>query len=168
MRPDKLIVSGLGVLDGQYDFDLIDLLALGTPESLTYRELHLIKEYTETANSPGVRAGELHEAFEAGDSDLNLAIMAIIMTRAGKRVDRDVLMDAPGTTEMRFVIGERKPEEADADVPPASGRPVNGETGTPSSNGGGESGMTSESLAVVPSLTGGLGSATFVPVTSES
>lgn len=159
---DKLIVSGLGVLDGEYAFDLIELLAPGTPESLTYRELHQIKAWS------GVRAGELDEAFGAGDSDLNLAIAAIVMMRAGKRVDHDVLLDAPGTTELRFVIAERQAEEAEADVPPPRERPVNDLSGTRLNGGGDESAKTSASPDTAQSLTGALGTAIFVPVTSET
>lgn len=148
---DRLVVRGLGVLDGEYPFDLVELLSVGTPDSLTYRELHQIKVWS------GVRSGEIPEAFDAGDSDLNLSIAAIVMLRANKRVDWDVLLDAPGTTEIRFVVGKREPEDGDADVPPVSGRPETGLTGTQSNDGGESSVRLLESQDGDRRRTGALG-----------
>lgn len=103
--PDKVIISGLPPLDGEYEFDVVELL-----NSLTNRELHKIKVMS------GVRAGELDEALEAGDSDLFLAIALIVLQRRGRRVDEDMLWDAPAGSGVTLDIADR---EFDADPPPS-------------------------------------------------
>jgi hypothetical protein len=66
---DKFVVEGIAGFDGDYPCDI---------GSFTMRELQIIKRLA------GVRAGELEEAFAAGDSDLILAIAVIAVRRNGK------------------------------------------------------------------------------------
>lgn len=66
---DKFIVTGIPAFNGDYPIDI------GT---FTMRELQIIKRMS------GVRAGELEEAFNAGDTDLILAIAVIAVRRSGK------------------------------------------------------------------------------------
>lgn len=66
---DKFVVAGIAPFDGEYPIDI---------GSFTMRELQIIKRMSK------VRAGELEEAFAAGDSDLILAIAVIAVRRNGK------------------------------------------------------------------------------------
>lgn len=89
--------------------------------SFTNRELHLIKKET------GVRAGELEEAFQAGDSDLLVALAYIALQRAGRDVPIDVLWEL----EAGAIDPDLSEEEADADPPqsrPDSDASVSGPT----------------------------------------
>lgn len=124
---DKLVVTGLGRrLDGEYEFDLSGLLGVGTPDSLTNRELHRIKVMS------GVRAGELEDALVAFDNDVLVALAAVVLTRHGKVVDEEKLWDAPAGSGLRLEIGER--DEDDPPVVPAE---------TPdSASGGGSPSLT--------------------------
>ncbi len=97
---DRIIISGVDAYDGPYDFD----------PSFTNRELHTIKRLT------GVRAGELGDALEAGDSDLLVALAAIAIVRAGKQLDENLLWDAEGGS-ITYEGGIE--EEDDADPPPS-------------------------------------------------
>lgn len=65
----KFIVTGMPAFNGEYPIET---------GSFTMRELQIIKRMS------GVRAGELEEAFSAGDSDLILAIAVIAVRRNGK------------------------------------------------------------------------------------
>lgn len=66
---DKFVVTGIPAFNGDYPIDI---------GSFTMRELQIIKRMS------GVRAGELEEAFAAGDSSLILAIAVIAVRRNGK------------------------------------------------------------------------------------
>lgn len=66
---DKFVVTGMPAFDGEYPIDI---------GSFTMRELQIIKRMS------GVRAGELEEAFAAGDTDLILAIAVIAVRRSGR------------------------------------------------------------------------------------
>lgn len=123
---DKLIVEGIPALNGVYEFDITELLALGAPGALTNREGHRIKMMS------GVRVGELMDALEAGDNDVVIALAAIVMTRKGKRVDEELLWDAPIGGGVTLDIATRV-EEGDAEDPPA-------EAATAPQTNGGESG----------------------------
>jgi hypothetical protein len=160
-RPDRLIVHGLGVLDGEYDFDLIEMITGSSTEGLTFRELRQIKQISE------VRAGEIWEELGRGNSDLTIALATVVMTRAGKRVEVDVLLDAPATTELRFVLADRAPKEDEAD-PPVSTPPGNDSTETGSNSGGDDSRKTSEQPGNGLSRTGVLGLALSGQRTSET
>lgn len=111
--PDKLIVKGLGPkLDGEYPCNLTSMLLESTPHTLTNREGHRVKVMS------GVRAGELWEAMSAGDNDVLLALAAVVLTRAGKDFEEDMLWDAPMGSGVAFEVEERE-EEADEEDPPA-------------------------------------------------
>ncbi len=116
--PDKLIVTGIPGLDGEYQCNLTDMALEGFPESLTNREGHRVKVMA------GVRAGELLEALNAGDNDVFLAFAAIILTRRGKRFDEAVLWDAPMGVGVSFDIASRDDgtDEVDPPLPAASGQ----------------------------------------------
>jgi hypothetical protein len=66
---DRFVVTGIREFDGEYPIDI---------GSFTMRELQIIKRMS------GVRAGELPEAFDAGDSDLIFAICVIAVRRNGR------------------------------------------------------------------------------------
>lgn len=89
MTQDKLIVAGLNGLDGEYDFSLISLLTIGSPDALTGREVHNLKVMT------GIRMGELEDALSAGDNDVMLGLAAIVMRRHGRTFADDQVWDAP-------------------------------------------------------------------------
>lgn len=108
MSRDKLIVKGLGAIDGEYEFDLYELLGIGTSTSLTNRELHRIKEMT------GVRAGELIESLAAGDNDVVVGLAAVILTRNRRAFTDDLLWDAPAESSLAFQLADR---EADPQTP---------------------------------------------------
>ena len=151
---DKLIVTGLEELDGEYDCDFTEMtLLVGEPQSLTNAEGHRIKTMT------GVRAGELYEALTAGDNDVLVALAAIILTRAGKRFDESRLWDAKiGAIDFKF----ESPAGGDVQVPPAE-RTAPDE---PSTNGGGSGGPESGQSPNGPSGTGQSTSPTS-PVASD-
>lgn len=100
---DKLIITGLGSLDGTIDFDIEELLA-----NLTNREIHRIKTMS------GVRLGELMDALGAGDNDVLIALAAILLAQRGKRFDEDQLWDAPAGSGIAFDLADR---EGDAGPP---------------------------------------------------
>lgn len=132
--PDKLIVKGLGPIDGEYDCELAGMLSLGSPETLTNREGHRIKQMT------GLRAGELEDAMTAGDSDLLLALAAIVLARHSKHVADDLLWDAPIGSALNWVLDQTEGDEAD---PPTVTPPLTG-TGSYGPSGGGSSSSTSD------------------------
>lgn len=127
-----LKVKGVPPLDGDYDLDIT---------SFTNRELHLIKQET------GVRAGEIEEAFGAGDNDLLVAITLIVLQRAGKgdvAQLRDVVWDAEaGSVQFDLTDEEKKAAEDDARPPESEPATTGGASETtkpsgPSSANGGE------------------------------
>lgn len=107
---DKLIIKTIEGVNGEYDFDIVTMLTEGHAESLTSREGHRIKVMT------GLRAGELTDAVSAGDSDVLLAIAAVVLTRNGKQYNDDALWDAP--------MGAFTFELADRDVEDDAGPPA--------------------------------------------
>lgn len=113
---ESIVIKGIAGYDGEYPFDA---------SYFTNKELHTIKTHS------GVRAGEIQQAFAAGDNDLIVAFAAIALERNGKVVHADVLWNAKvGAIEL--VLGE---DEVDAD-PPTLGldessserKPLSGET----------------------------------------
>lgn len=104
---DKLKIDKLHpTIDGEYEFSLSGLLSIGGPDSLTNRELHVIKTLS------GVRLFDLDEAILHGDNDVLVAITKIVLARHGRQVLDDVLWDAPlGRIEMDL-------EEAEDDAGP--------------------------------------------------
>lgn len=141
---DKLVVKGLAHLDGEYEFDLYELLGIGTATSLTNRELHRIKVMT------GIRAGELLDSLAAGDNDVVVALAAVILTRRGKTFDENRLWDAQADAALSFEIADRP----DPTTPTA-------EEETSQASGGGSSKPLSESQENGRSRTGTLDSETL-------
>lgn len=101
----SLTIEGVPGYDGEYPLDL---------SYFTNRELHLIKELS------GVRAGELEEAFEAGDNDLMVALAAIAVTRKrGSKPNLDALWDAPAAKlTLNADADEEGAEGDDESLPP--------------------------------------------------
>lgn len=152
---DKLIVKGLGKrLDGEYEFDLAGMMTLGHAESLTNREGHRIKLMA------GVTQGQMEDALIAGDNDVLVALAAILLNRAGKSFDEDILWDAPMGAGLNWEIEEREevederpPEsEPETEPPKRSGGPISlHETSESRENGLSPTGPpSSETLASVP------------------
>ena len=111
-------------VDGSYD--------LPTLETLTHGDLRLIKRES------GVRAGEIEEAFAAGDSDLLVALTLVALKRSGKEIPPELLWEAE--------LGAIDVEVGD-EVPPALTPDSNGsESGQPASSGASssESGESSQ------------------------
>lgn len=97
-------IENLGAYNGDHEMEL---------ESLTNRELHTLKKIS------GVRAGELDEAFEAGDNDVLVAFLVIVLERKGhKPVNVDVIWDAPGGS-IDFITDEEEKQQADDAGPPS-------------------------------------------------
>lgn len=115
---DKLIVKGLPPLDGEYPCDVVGMMIVGHPEALTNREAHRVKQMT------GLRAGELLDAFEAGDNDITVAFAAVVLGRNRRTFDDGTLWDAPVGSGIRFEFGNREDEEvADEALPPPENAP---------------------------------------------
>lgn len=92
----------------------------------TNRELHLIKKET------GVRAGELVDAFQAGDNDLLIVLAFVALQRNGRL---DVPIDALWEMEAGTITLDLSDEEEDASPPESA--PVASESDggpTPSSS----------------------------------
>jgi len=147
---DKLIVKGIGALDGEYAFDP-GMLELGHPESLTNREAHQLKVMS------GVRLGELQDALAAGDNDVLIALAAIILTRHGKRFDEEQLWDAPMGSGLTYEFSgqvEDGDDESPPENPPLPDEPESEPSGPQPSSGGGSSTPRLVPPAPDPSPTG--------------
>lgn len=126
----KLTITGHGVYDGDYPFDF--------DKPFTMRELHILKRIS------GARAGELSEAFAAGDSDvlLAVAVIAVRRTRPDWEAFEAIAWEAEaGLLELVF------PED-DADDPPSTlrqqpGEPGNSNDSTTSTGAGSSNGSAS-------------------------
>ena len=105
---DRFRVTGVPPYDGEYEISL--------EQFFNGDELHFIKKRS------GVRAGELEEAFRAGDYDVILGIAVIAMERAGVTVDPDVIWKAQ-LGKIEFIADE----EADAGPPASTPPPANDE-----------------------------------------
>lgn len=138
----KLIIEGVPPWDGAYDF---------SADFFTNRELHTIKKVT------GIRAGELTDAIEAGDSDLVVALAIVVAERHGKTITPDELWDAQAGS-IRMVFDDDQ-EAADPD-PPAqkAGDAVTGDA-EPTVTSGGPSTTTGDPHQNGQSRTGSPGSA---------
>jgi hypothetical protein len=102
-------IEGILGASGEYPFDLDE-------RPFTSGELHLLKEIS------GVRAGELMEAMEAGDTDIMVALAMIVLNRHGKTVPLRLLWESTlGQLTFDF---QSEPEEEDDDVPPKIGSGV--------------------------------------------
>lgn len=100
-----LRIDGVPPFDGDYEFDT----------TFTNQELHLIKQET------GVRAGELVEALLAGDTDLVVAIAAILLRRSGKGDPRTTLPLLWEATVGLITLDFSKEIAEDDALPPANG-----------------------------------------------
>lgn len=129
---DKIVVKGYRGLDGEYPFNLGDLLALGNPESLTVREQHRIRELS------GVRGAEIPDAVLSLDAAAVAALVEVVLRRHDKNVKEELLWDArivaatgePDLSSMKaaiaFCIAERDADEdegGDEDNPPVEAPP---------------------------------------------
>lgn len=105
----NLTITGLGSLDGSYEFD---------DSRFTMGDLRTIKRIA------GVRAGELTEALEAGDTDLMVAIAVIALERNGVTVSEHDLWGADlGQIDLALGDGDVSPPER----APDGSRPSSGE-----------------------------------------
>lgn len=96
-----IIISGIPPWDGRYELNDF---------SFTNRELFEIKKLS------GIRAGELWEALEAGDTAAFVGVAAVAMARNGKVVDPDDLWGGElGSISLDF--GDQEGAPADADPP---------------------------------------------------
>jgi hypothetical protein len=85
---------------GEYEFEV----------DFTNREFHRIKLMC------GLRAGEIYPAFEAGDTDVAVALAAVILSRHGVEASGDILWDAPAgkiTFDFTRGIDAAPPPKAD-------------------------------------------------------
>lgn len=150
----KIIIKGLGGIDGEYNLDIGAMLDFGHPETLTQGEAHKIKKAT------GLRLGELEDAVDAGDSDMVLAFALVVLDRAKKRYDIESLWDAPLGSVVLEADEESASDEAD-NADPLSLDDKNGSPEQSDRNGGGSGNPPSElSLPSDPSPTGDTTSAT--------
>src|SRR5574338_873884 len=156
---DKLIVSSINdAIDGEHPCDILGMLTIGHPNSLTNRELHRIKVMT------GILAGDLFDAINNSDMDASVALAAVILTRADKSFQDDWLWDAPMGSGLTFEF--RKVEEDK--IPEADGVPESTPTAKSAPNGGVPSEPSSVSQEASPSPTGippSDTSAIYVPLT---
>lgn len=146
---DKMIVTGLGKpWDGEYEFDMVGMLTLGHPDCLTNREGHRVKSMTK------LRMGEFTDAMLAGDSDVYVALAAVVLTRAGKPIDDELLWDAPIGSGIQIVPDKTAPVEGDArppeqplsdDEPKPNVDDPKSPTETQTASGGGSSSQSSDS-----------------------
>ena len=111
-----LIESDNPNLNGSFEFD---------PSYFTNRELHTLKQEAK------VRAGEIMDAFAAGDTDLLVVFAYIALRRAGRDIPIDALWDLEAG-KITFDVGEeavdvRPPESANdsSGVTEASSPPLN-------------------------------------------
>jgi len=118
-----LTIEKLPPYNGTYDLDI------GT---FTGRELHTIKQIS------GVRAGELQDAFAAGDYDLVVALTVIVLQRAGQKVDADEIMDA----DVGSITIKLEEVAEDEERPPTS-PPSNGNESSTVDGGNENAGTTS-------------------------
>lgn len=107
----KVTIEGVPGFDGEYPFDI---------SYFTNGELHTIKKIS------GVRAGEIEEAFEAGDNDLFVALATIAAERNGKKIPVGLLWDADAG---KIKIEDEEAEAGDVEVPPDSPPPSGSSSG---------------------------------------
>lgn len=128
----KLEISDVAPhINGSYDLDLA---------SFTNRELHQIKI------ASGVRPLELTEALVYSDAAFICAVAEIAITRTGRRINHDILMDAAGGS-IKVSFGE--PVEDDPENPTPRAKPA-----TRRKSSGSRSKSSSASPADAPSPSG--------------
>lgn len=120
----KVVIESDDVWNGEYELDL---------SFFTNRELHIIKKET------GIRGGELYESFDAGDTDLLVALAMIAIRRSGKgNPDAEALWELP-TGKITLDVTD----EGDAG-PPAEAPSESSENAGASSSASSESGESSQ------------------------
>src|SRR5574338_1279460 len=125
---DKLIVNGVNPsIDGEHPCDILGMLTVGHPESMTNRELHRIKVMT------GILAGDLMDAINNSDMDASVALAAVILSRHGKEFQEDWLWDAPMGAGLTFEIRQAKEQE---NLPEVEGVPESTPIAKPETSGG--------------------------------
>ena len=102
------LIEGLPPYDGTYEIEF---------DTFTNRELHTIKTLA------GVRAGELEEAADAGDTDLVVAFAVIALQRAGLKVDPEAIWNAD-VGQITLV------DEEASEIPPPKGENKSEPTGS--------------------------------------
>lgn len=85
---DRLTVKGLGAADGEYEFDLASLVSINGAEALTLREQQRIKILS------GYRGLEIREAAGVLDPAMMVALVDVIVARAGKTASTTKIWDA--------------------------------------------------------------------------
>lgn len=140
-----LTIEGVAPYDGDYQFDA---------SYFTNRELHIVKKVTSLDGTQSVRAGELQEALEAGDTDVMVALAIIAAKRNGVDIPADSIWDSPAG-KVSLALDDT---EAVDDFPPESAPPnanySGGELADESKASGPGSASTTESQGSAPSPTG--------------
>lgn len=140
---DRLIVKGCGNLDGEFEFDFVELLS---PSGFTVAEYRRIKQFA------GIRRGEIVDAFENDDVELEIVLVAIILARHGKTTASEERVIAAIDKDRDSILWHwENREEAEAD-PPAS--PAETPEQAQSTDGGDTSTASSESSENGRSRTG--------------
>ena len=85
---ERLTVKGFRAADGAYDFDLQSLVSINGPEALTLREQQRIKILT------GYRGLEIREAVNVLDPAMMVALVEVLVKRAGKEISTTRVWDA--------------------------------------------------------------------------
>lgn len=142
----RFVITGMGGLDGAYDFDLDEL-------DLTLREWGWVKRHS------GYMPLTLVEGLAGGDTALMVIVALIVVRRAGKlRTDEfdqavDRFQDAPLGASIDFDLGVVVDDDADPTTPtsPESLTANDGPSGTP----GKTNGATSDDVLLPPTGTHG-------------
>ena len=120
---DKLVVSGIHEeIDGEHKCDILGMLTIGHPESLTNRELHKIKLMT------GLLAPDLFEGIQKGDMDASVGLASVILARNNKPFQEDWLWDAPMGAGLTFEINGAEDDVAPLNEDPSNTPPESNET----------------------------------------
>lgn len=124
---DKLVITGVHEnINGEYPCDVLGMLTVGHPNSLTNRELHRIKVLTQ------LTASQLFEGILSGDTDSGVGLAAVVLDRLGKSFEIDWLWDAPMGSGVAFDINAPDEDE----VPPPEGALENTPLDAPETSGG--------------------------------
>lgn len=173
---DSLTLKGFGrSFDGEYRFDLFELIDIGAPDALTSREQHRMKL------GANVRGAEVQDAVVSLDAGAMVVLASIVLARHDKHVTEERIWNTRMvyTEDETFDLDERYPDailwritdrvkraaalvengDVEADAGPPSMTPPDEQL----SNGSGTTSGSSASPVSVPSLTGRLRSATPTP-----
>jgi hypothetical protein len=143
-------ISGVPGLDGDYPIDF---------NALTNRNLHQIKKIA------GVRAGEIVEAFQAGDNDLVVVLAVIAVQNSGKfpqlseAAIAEMLWDAPAGSSITIDLSDEEDDASPPAILPNEPNSPSGSSGAPATSGSSSS-EPGDLPVSPPSLTGLPGSGT--------